>query len=117
MQRRNVDFSGKLNSALCPIKINNRHFKMANINETCDKYIFRGLCKTKRELTLEDNQHQCQGKFFQGLKSIGVKTKLIGLHSFRYAASTNFGVEDILFEKHDRWKCEKIKDGYVIKAS
>ena len=30
---------------------------MANINETCDKYIFRGLCKTKRELTLEDNQH------------------------------------------------------------
>ena len=117
MQRRNVDFSGKLNSALCPIKLNNRHFKMANINETCDKYIFRGLCKTKRELTLEDNQHQCQGKFFQGLKSIGVKTKLIGLHSFRYAASNNFGVEDILFEKYGRWKREKIKDGYVIKAS
>ena len=58
----------------------------------------------------------CQRNVIEGLKNIGAETKLFGLHSLQAGGATsaaNLGVNDILFEKHGRWKSEKVKDRYI----
>ena len=50
------------------------------------------------------------------LMDIGLNCKDYGLHSPRPGGASraeNLGINDRLFKKHGRWKCEKVKDGYV----
>ena len=52
------------------------------------------------------------------LNKIDLNSKKIGLHSLRAGGATaaaNLGVSDRLFQKHGRWKSERVKNGYVYK--
>ena len=50
------------------------------------------------------------------LNKIGLNSKTFGLHSLRAGEATaaaNLGVSGRLFQKHGRWKSERVKNGYV----
>ena len=52
----------------------------------------------------------------EALSKIGLNSKKFGLHSLRAGGATaaaNLGVSDRLFQKHGRWKSERVKNGYV----
>ena len=53
---------------------------------------------------------------FDALNKIGLNSKTFGLHSLRAEGATaaaNLGVSGRLFQKHGRWKSERVKNGYV----
>ena len=50
------------------------------------------------------------------LAQLGFDPSLFGMHSLRAGGATaaaNAGVEDRHFKRHDCWKSESAKDGYV----
>ena len=47
------------------------------------------------------------------LKSIGLDSKVYGLHSLRSGGASAFGVKDRLIMKHGRWKSEGVKNRYI----
>ena len=50
------------------------------------------------------------------LNKIGLNSKKFGLHSLRAggaAAAASLGVSDRLFQKHGRWKSERVKNRYI----
>ena len=54
--------------------------------------------------------------FLNKLSELGYDSRHFGLHSLRVGGATaaaNAGVPDRLFKRHDRWKSESAKDGYV----
>ena len=54
--------------------------------------------------------------FWAKLKELGFKAAKFGLHSLqagRASAAGNAGVTDRLFKRHDQWRSESAKDGYV----
>ena len=111
----------KLDSVLCPIKLILKYFRISNIQDNCQKHIFRAITNTKKGSTLrKTDQHisytRVMENVLEGLKNIGLDVQLFGLHSLRAGGATaaaNLGVKDRLFKKHGRWKSEKVKGGYV----
>ena len=50
------------------------------------------------------------------LKNIGLDKTQFGLHSLRSGGATaaaDFAINDKLFQKHGRWRSEKVKNVYV----
>ena len=92
----------KLDTVLCPIELVSQNFKKGNIRGNCQKYNFRGIITTKSHSKLRScDKHisyTCvRENVIEGLKNIGVDTKLFGLHSLRAAGATaaaNLGVND-----------------------
>ena len=111
----------KLGTALCPIELISQYFKKANTRDNCQKYIFRGIITTKSHSKLricdKHISYTCvRENVIEGLKNIGAQTKSFDLHSLRARGATaaaNLGVNDRLFKKHERWRSEKVKDGYI----
>ena len=110
----------KLNSNLCPLDLTKRYFVLAEIDNQCDKYIFRGIENTKngqklRKIDKPLSYTTVRGHVLELLANIGLDPKKLGLHSLRSGASAaaNLGVNDRLFKKHGRRKSDKVKDSYV----
>ena len=95
-----------LNVALCPIELVSQYFKKGNIRDNCQKYIFRGIITMKshsKPRTCDKHiSYTCViENAIEGLKNIGVETKLFSLHSLRVGSATpapNLGVNDKLFK-------------------
>ena len=91
------------------------------MDEQCDKYISRSIENTKnsqklRKIDKSLSYTTVRGHVFDLLANISLDSKKFGLHSFRSggaSAAANLGVNDRLFEKHGRWKSDKVKDRYV----
>ena len=92
----------KLDKALCPNESVSQYFKKGNIRDNCQEYIFRGIITTRSHSKLRScDKHisyTCvRENVIEGLKNIGVDTKLFGLHSLRAAGATaaaDLGVND-----------------------
>ena len=110
----------KLNAAPRPIDIVSQFFKKYN-RDNCQKCIFRAIITTKSHSKLntcdKHISYTCaRENVFKGFRNIGGQTKLFGLHSLRAGgarAAANLGVNDSFFKKHEKWKSEKVKDGYI----
>ena len=95
-----------LNVVLCPIELVSQYFKKDNIRDNCQKYILRGSITMKshsKPRTCDKHiSYTCViENAIEGLKNIGVETKLFSLHSLRVGSATpapNLGVNDKLFK-------------------
>ena len=111
----------RLNSELCPIQALEKYVDSAKIQVDCNKFLFRGIQCTKNAEKLRScDKHVCyetiRKQVLGALEPFVADIKSYGLHSLRRGGATaaaNLGVKDRLFQKHGRWKSEKIKDGYV----
>ena len=111
----------KLQSALRPIKLFKKYTEAAKIKESEEKFIFRQICHSKQGFKLKDQDKPIsyttvRDILLSNLKNIGLDKTQFGLHSLRSGGATaaaNLGINDRLFQKHGRWKSEKVKNGYV----
>ena len=111
----------KLQSALCPIKLFRRYIETAKVKESEEKFIFRQICRSKQGFKLKDldkpiSYTTVRDILLTNLKNIGLDKTQFDLHSLRSGGATaaaNFGINDRLFQKHGRWRSEKVKNGYV----
>ena len=111
----------KLKSVLCPIKLLKNYTKMAKIPKSSEKFIFRQITHTKYGFSLKQadipiSYTSVREYLLKELRKMGLDAKQFGLHSLRSGGATaaaNLGVEDRLFQKHGRWKSEKVKNNYV----
>ena len=120
---RNVNwlYLAKLKSKLCPVTLLRRYMKLAKIDKPRNGYIFRRSRKRDKSFRLrEQDVHisytTARENLLDALNKIGLSSKKLGLHSLRAGGATaaaNLGVSDRLFQKHGRWKSERVKKGYV----
>ena len=111
----------KLQSALCPIKLFKKYIEAAKVKESEEKFIFRQICHSKQGFKLKDLDKPISYRtvryiLLNNLKNIGLDKTQFGLHSLRSRGATaaaDVGINDRLFQKHGRWRSEKVKDGYV----
>ena len=111
----------KLQQALCPIKLLKRYIEDAKVKESEDKFIFKRICHSKQGFKLKDldkpiSYTTVRDILLTNLKNIGLDKTQFGLRSLRSGGATaaaNFGINDRLFQKHGRWRSEKVKNGYV----
>ena len=78
----------KLNSNLCPLDLTKRYFVLAEIDNQCDKYIFRGIENTKngqklRKIDKPLSYTNVKGHVIDLPANIGLDPKKFGLHSLR----------------------------------
>ena len=111
----------KLHSTLCLIKLFKEYIEAAKVKESEEKSIFRQICHSKQGFKLKDlDKHisytTLKEILLTNLKNIGLDKTQFGLHSLRSGGATaaaNFGINDRLFQKHERWKSENVKNGYI----
>jgi len=106
---------------LCPVQ-NLENYLLWSCNPSDgDVYLFRNLTKSKDHFIFrKDNKPlsytRMRELFIEAFSSFGPNINLFGIHSLRAGGATaacNFGISDILFKRHRRWKSETAKDGYV----
>lgn len=110
----------RTNSDICPVSMMERYFNLAGIKGDPDKYLFRGLSKTKDGYRLRPtgsiSYTRVRELLVEALKDVGLDPKEFGIHSLRSGGATaaaNAGVPDRWFKRHGRWLSENAKDGYV----
>ena len=111
----------KLQSALCPIKLFRKYIEVSKIKESEEKFIFRQIYHSKQGFKLKDLEKSIsyttvRDILLTNLKNIGLGKTQFDLHSLRSGGATaaaNFRTNDRLFQKHERWKSENVKNGYV----
>lgn len=113
------------NTVACPVKMMEKYFDMAGLDNSKDVYIFRPLYKSKAAAKLiSKNKHISYTRIKQcvlsKLKSIeGCSNLNMGLHSLRAGGATaaaNAGVNERCLKRHGRWKTDTAKDMYVKDA-
>ena len=110
-----------IEKALCLIKLFRRYIEAAKVKESEEKFILRQICHSKQDFKLKDLDKPISyttGKhiLLTNLKNKGLDKTQFGLRSLRSGGATaaaNFGIHDRLFQKHGRWRSEKVKNGYV----
>ena len=78
--------------------------------------ILRGKSFHLREKGVNISYATAWENALDALNKIGLNSKTFGLHSLRpgeATAAANLGVSGRLFQKHGRWKSERVKNGYV----
>ena len=111
----------KLQSALCPIKLFRKYTEAAKIKESEEKFSFRQICHSKQGFKVIDldkpiSYTTVRDILLTSLKNIGLDKTQFGLQSLRSGEATaaaNVGINDRFFQKHGRWRSEKVKNGYV----
>ena len=106
---------------LCPIRLFKKYIEAAKVKESEEKFVFRQICHSKQGFKLKDldkpiSYTTVRDILLTNLKNIGLEKIQFGLHNLRSGETTaaaNFGINDRLFQKHGRWRSEKIKHGYV----
>ena len=106
----------------CPVNMFQRYLVSADISVNNTDYIFRGLvyCKSvdsyKLRKTGKLSYTSARDIVLSALKILGLDKTKYGLHSLRSGGATaaaSANIEDRIFNKHDRWKSDRAKDGYV----
>ena len=95
----------KLSSELCPVSLLKQYFTKADISDTCQKYLFRGISHSKNGYRLRSvdkpiSYATARENVITALTDIGLNSKDYGLHSLRAggaAAAANLGINDRLF--------------------
>ena len=94
--------------------------KLAHIEGSPEKYLFRGLIVSKSGSKLRPagqlSYSRMRELVLEKLSMIGLDKSKYGLHSLRSGgalAAANVGVPDRWFKRHGRWRSENAKDGYV----
>ncbi len=97
-----------------------RYFQLGSIEGAHDRFMFRGLSKTKDGYTLRNSgglgYSRVREEVLEMFSALGLNVKLFGLHSLRLgraSAAAQAGVPDRLFKRHGRWRSESAKDGYA----
>ena len=98
-----------------------KYIEAAKIKESEEKFIFRQICHSKQGFKLKDldkpiSYTAVRDILLTNRKNIELDKTQFDLHSLRSGgamAASNFGVNDRLFQKHERWRSEKVKNGYV----
>ena len=90
---------------------------LTGANSSADKFIFRGLSKTRDSYRLRSLSYsRVRELVLEKLIALGLAKRKFGLHSLRSggaSAAAQAGVPDRLFKYHGRWRTETAKDGYV----
>ena len=107
----------------CPIFWLKHYLKLAGINDKPDDFIFRSIrfFKSSKSYKLcEQNKPisytRAREILLNALSSIGLNSKLFGLHSLRSGGATSAasrGVSDRLLKIHGRWKSDFSRDNYI----
>ena len=98
-----------------------KYIEAAKIKESEEKFIFRQICHSKQGFKLKDldkpiSYTTVRDILLTNLKIIGLDKTQFGLHSLKSGVTTaaaNFGINDRIFQKHERWKSKNVKNGYV----
>ena len=107
---------------MCPVELLQRYLKLANIPESSTEFLFRSVSfyKSFSSNKLWDSgpisYTRAREILLAALENLGLDKSKFVLHSLRSggaSAAANSGIEDRLFKKHDRWKSNRAKDGYV----
>ena len=104
-------FIAKINSLICPVKTLKSYIDSACLSSESE-YLFRGMIYFKslkqhrlRKRNTLLSYSTARSTVLSYLNKIGLDKKLFGLHSLRRGEATtaaNRGVNDRLFQKHDR---------------
>ena len=92
----------RVDSALCPAKNLEHYFKLGNISETLQNFLFRGVTKTSqgyrlREVNKPLTYSRVREIIMEAFKNIVPNIKSFGLHSLRLggaSASVCHGISD-----------------------
>ena len=111
----------KLKLALYTTILFRKYTEAAKIKESEDKLIFRRICHSMLSFKLKDldkpiSYTTVRDIFLTNLKNIGLDKTQSGFHnlgSWGKAAAASFGINDRLFQNHERWKSENVKNWYV----
>lgn len=115
----------KTGNVTCPVCLLKRYLSSCGMldNSESEMFIFRSLSYLKKSNSymLRKENHslsytRTREILLSMLSSLGLNTKLYGLHSLRSGGASkvaNMGVSDRMFKRHGRWKSETAKDGYV----
>ena len=111
----------KVQSTLCPIKLLKKYIEAAKIKESEKKFIFRQICHCKQDFKLKDldkpiSYTAVRDILLTNSKNIELDKTQFYLNSLRSGgvmAAADFGINNRLFQKHGRWRSEKVKNGYV----
>ena len=105
---------------ICPVKYLEVCLRLVNINISSSQYIFRAISKGKKSRLRRKNKPILYTTNRQNLikviNAVGLNWKDYGLHSLRAGGASlaaNRGIPDRLFKRHERWKSDRVKDGYV----
>jgi hypothetical protein len=104
----------------CPVGMLERYVELANIGNSPELPLIRGIVHTKSGEQLRKkggiSYTRVREIVLGKLTELGLDRKLFGLHSLRAggaSAAAGAGVPDRLFKRHGRWRSENAKDGYV----
>ncbi|XP_056016259.1 uncharacterized protein LOC125658242 [Ostrea edulis] len=107
----------------CPVFWLKHYLQLASITEKPDDFIFRSIRfykSSKRYKLCEINKPisytRAREILLSALSSIGLNSKLFGLHSLRSGGATSAassGVSDRLLKIHGRWKSDFSRDNYI----
>ena len=110
----------RTHSDICPVSMLEQYFKLAEIKGDADKFLFRGLTKTKQGYCLRSSggisYTRVRELLLEKLKEVDLDPKEFGLQSLRsgdVTAAANAGVPDRWFKRYGRWLSENAKDGYI----
>ena len=105
---------------ICAVAMMERYLTLAAVTGASDKFLFRGLVKTKAGYKLRASgglsYSRVRELVLEKLTALGLDKRLFGLHSLRSGGASTAaqaGVPDRLFKRHGRWRSETAKDGYV----
>ena len=94
--------------------------KLARIEGSFEKHLFRGLTVTKNGAKLRPSgglsYTRMRELVLEKLGEVGLDKSKFGLHSLRSggaSAAANAGIPDRWFKRHGRWRSESAKDGYI----
>ena len=114
---RDTVLVARTSNATCPVAMLERYVATANISLPSDLHLVRGVTHTGKGERLcplgglsYTRMHEV---FLAKLDQLGYDRSQFGLHTGGATAAAAAGVPDRLFKRHDRWKSETAKDGYV----
>ena len=104
-------------TATCPVSMMQRYFSMGQLAHGSQDYLFRGIMHTKSGECLHKggslSYSRLRELLLEKISSLGMDPKLFGMRAGGATAAANAGVPDRLFKRHERWKSDSAKDGYV----
>ena len=108
------------NSPTCPVAMLEWCYALASLEKSTSDFVFRGIVSTKSGERLRKSGKlsytRARELMLSKIASLGYDASQFGMHNFRASGATaaaNAGVQDRLFKRHERWRSETAKDGYV----
>ncbi|XP_062612565.1 integrase/recombinase xerD homolog [Saccostrea cucullata] len=110
-------------NATCPVFWAKHYLQLAGISGKPDDFIFRSVryfksanCHRLCNINKPISYTRAREILLDSLSTIGVDSKLFGLHSLRSGGATSAascGVNDRLLKIHGRWKTDFSRDNYI----